>query len=99
MTRRIAIDGIIFNVEPLGYEILKAYLDAWSQLNPQRKQLWEEQAAEHLLQQLSGGKSVTTVAHVENINNVIPEATFPVTHSRTGSDRRDYYSRFIPGLW
>ena len=67
MTRRITIAGIIFNVEPLGYEMLKAYKEALKQWNPQHKEQWEEQAAEHLLQQLNRDVSVTTLDHVEGI--------------------------------
>lgn len=67
MTRRITIAGIIFNVEPIGYDILRAYQDAWKQWNPQHKQQWEEQAAEHLLQQLTRGQSITTLDHIEGI--------------------------------
>ena len=73
MTRRINISGIIFNVEPIGYEILRAYLDAWNQMNPQYKALWEEQAAEYLLQKLRGSHSVTTTSHVEGFIVINPE--------------------------
>jgi len=73
MTQRINISGIIFNVEPIGYEILRAYLGSWNQMNLESKAQWEEQAAEYLLQKLGGGTSVTTTSHVEGIIVISPE--------------------------
>ena len=73
MTRKISISGITFNVEPVGYEMLRAYLGAWNQMNPESKAQWEEQAAEYLLQKLRGSNSVTTTGHVEGFIVISPE--------------------------
>jgi len=100
MTRRITIGGIIFNVEPLGYEILIAYLDAWKQLNPQKKKQWEELAAEHLLQRLTGGRSITTVDHIEGIIKILPEiSSFTSKQRKKESTKGGYSLRMAFGLW
>jgi hypothetical protein len=99
MTRRITIGGIIFHVEPVGYEILKAYLDAWKELNPQKKTQWEELVAEHLLQQLHGANSITTISHVEGIHAVLPEIPSRISHHTSNSTRNRYFSKTVFGLW
>lgn len=99
MTRRIIIDGIIFNVEPLGYEILKAYLDAWKQSSPKQIKQWEELTAEHLLQRLTGGSSVTTVDHVEGIRKIIPEVSFAGKNRMRRSGMGSYFLKMAFGLW
>ena len=96
MTRRITIAGIIFNVEPIGYEILKAYQNAWNQRNPRYKKLWEEQAAEHLLQQLTKEESVTTLDHVEGINKVLPEIPIATTPIKKEGN---FLLQIAMGLW
>lgn len=100
MTRKINVSGIIFNVEPVGYEILKAYLDAWNQVDPKGKKQWEEQAAEYLLQRLSGGNSITTTAHIEGMNEVLKEVPVPpVSNANKGGGWRQYFSQVAFGLW
>ncbi|GJM30546.1 MAG: hypothetical protein DHS20C17_31810 [Cyclobacteriaceae bacterium] len=99
MTRKIIIDGIIFNVEPVGHEILKAYLDAWKQLNPKKRKQWEELVAEHLLQQLHGGCSTTTVSHVESIYKVMPEIPFSNLTMPPNAKRYQYLTKLVFGLW
>lgn len=100
MTRKINVSGIIFNVEPVGYEILKAYLDAWNQVDPKGKKQWEEQVAEYLLQRLSGGNSITTTAHIEGMNKVLKEVPFPpVSNASKGGNWGQYFSQIAFGLW
>ena len=100
MTRRITIGGVIFNVEPLGYEILIAYLDAWKQLHPHKIKQWEEQAAEHLLQRLSGGRSVTTVDHVEGICKILPDVSAQAIKRRKKELRKSgYFLKMAFALW
>lgn len=99
MTRRIAIGGIIFNVEPVGHEILKAYLDAWRQLNLNEKKQWEELVAEHLLQQLNGHHTVTTLSHVEGIHKVLPETPLKITRRPMNQGKRSYFTNLILNLW
>jgi len=99
MTRKISIGGIIFNVEPVGHKILKAYLDAWKEFNPQLKKQWEELVAEHLLNQLQGGKNITTVSDVENIRKVLPEIPSRLLPEPYSSVRSGYFSNLIVGLW
>ncbi len=100
MTRKINISGIIFHVEPVGYEILRAYLDAWSQMNPLSKPRWEEQAAEYLLQKLKGNNTVTTTDHVEGMNSVLEEVSFPSLNNLThGAKWRGYFTQVAFGLW
>ena len=102
MTRKINISGIIFHAEPVGYELLKSYLDAWNQLNPQSKSLWEEQVAEYLLQQLNGNNTITTNAHVEGMNNVLHGVSFQLSTSNKLKNRSKW-QHYIPqlsfGLW
>ena len=99
MTRRITIGGIIFNVEPVGYEILKAYQDAW-ELDPRGKVKWEEHAAEYLLQMLQGGKSVTTLDHIERMNTQLPEDTLNLIRPATNLTRKKrYLLPMVFGLW
>ena len=100
MTRKINISGIIFHVEPVGYEILRAYLDAWSQMNPLSKARWEEQVAEYLLQKLKGSNTVTTTDHVEEMNNVLEEVSFPSSYDLTrGAKWGRYFTQVAFGLW
>lgn len=100
MTRKINISGIIFHVEPVGYEILKAYLDAWSQVNPLSKAQWEEQAAEYLLQKLKGSNTITTTAHVEGMNNILKEVPFPTSNNlKNGKKGSHYFTQVAFGLW
>ncbi len=100
MTRRIAIDGIIFNVEPVGYEILKAYKDATRGLDAKTKQKWEENAAEHLLQQLRNGSNITTAAHLEGINAVSQEIPLANVHkTKNATNRRRHLLQIALGLW
>ena len=99
MTRRITVGGVIFNVEPVGYEVLKAYLKAWNQISPNKKKLWEELAAEHLLQQLNGGNSITTIAHVEGMNKKLSEVPFPIVNtSRKVLSWGIYFAQLALGL-
>jgi hypothetical protein len=95
MTRRITIGGIIFHVEPVGHEILNAYLDAWKKLNPQMKTQWEELVAEHLLQQLHGSNSITTISHVEGIHKVLPEISSRIFNHSSNSNRSRYFSKMV----
>ena len=100
MTRRINISGIIFNVEPVGYQILRAYLDAWSQMNHQAKVQWEEMAAEYLLQQLNGNSMVTTTDQVEKMQQALPDIPFPTTGIlANGLTVRKYFNMIAFGLW
>lgn len=100
MTRRINISGIIFNVAPAGYEILRAYLDAWNQMNPQAKVKWEEQVAEYLLQQLNNNSTITTTAHIEGMHKVLTEVPFPTSNNFSKGPRWSYYfSQIACGLW
>lgn len=108
MTRKISIDGIIFHVEPVGYEILVAYLDAWKQGDAQRKALWEELAAEYLLQKLKKGKNVTTTDDVQGLTEILKDAPFifdPVVSRRNGKGSRPrsrfghYINQIAMGLW
>lgn len=108
MTRKISIDGIIFHVEPVGYEILLAYMDAWLQGNAQRKALWEEQAAEYLLQKLRNGKTVTTTEDVNGLTEILKEVPFiaePTLPGRNGKTHKfrsgfgRYLTQIATGLW
>ena len=100
MTRRINISGIIFNVEPVGYEILRAYQDAWKQMNPQSKGQWEEQVAEYLLQQLNGNTTITTTAHIEGMNKVLSEVPFPNANNLGNGGRwGQFFTQIAFGLW
>jgi len=102
MTRKINISGIIFHAEPVGFEILKSYLDAWNQMNPQAKTLWEEQAAEYLLQQLNGNNTITTIAHVEGMNCVLNGVPFQSSTSNKLKNRnkwQHYITQVSFGLW
>jgi hypothetical protein len=100
MTRRINISGIIFNVEPVGYEILQAYLNAWSQFSKQTKTKLEEMAAEYLLQQLNGSNVVTTTDHVERMHQALPEIPFPTTDNSVKKHSGWHLlSRVALGLW
>jgi hypothetical protein len=83
----------------LGYEILKAYLDAWKQSNPKQIKLWEEQTAEHLLQRLTGGNSVTTLDHVKGISKVLPEISFSGKIRERGSEMGSHFLKMAFGLW
>ncbi len=110
MTRKISIDGIIFHVEPVGFEMLKAYQDAWAQFNTDRQSLWEEQAAAYLLQRLKGRNTVTTLEDVkglteifkdntkENGNLSTPARQATSNRPQTGGSR-NYFSQFALGLW
>ena len=100
MTRRITVGGVIFNVEPVGYEILKEYLKAWNQISPSKREQWEVLAAEYLLQQLNGGNSVTTRSHVERMNKKLSEVPFPkVNTSRRGVGWGPYFAQLAFSLW
>ncbi len=99
MTRRINIAGVIFNVEPLGYEILRAYQDAWNKKNPHNQRQWEELTAEYLLQQLSLGYSITTVDHVEGISKVLPEIPARSNSDNLGFNLNKYFHQLTLGLW
>ncbi len=107
MTRKISIDGIIFHVEPVGFEILRAYLDAWDQGNAHRKAQWEEQAAEYLLQKLRDGKSVTTAEDVKGLTEILKEVPFKAdpeaTTNRNGYSSKSKFGQYITqiamGLW
>jgi hypothetical protein len=100
MTRRITIAGVIFNVEPLGYEILRTYQDAWNENNPHHQRQWEELTAEYLLQQLGRGDDITTLDHVEGITNVLPEVNHGhSTINLKPSGKRKYLFPLILGLW
>jgi hypothetical protein len=102
MTRKINISSIIFHAEPVGYELLKSYLDAWNQMNPQSKNQWEEQAAEYLLQQLNGNNTITTTAQVEGMNNVLHGVPFPLPTSNKRKNRnrwQHYVTQVSFGLW
>ena len=100
MTRRINISGIIFNVEPVGYEILRAYLEAWNQINSKAKNQWEEQVAEYLLQRLGGNSTITTTAHVEGMNKVLAEVPFPqTTPPKNSRNWNSYLTQIAFGLW
>ena len=99
MTRRITIAGIIFNVEPLGYEILSAYKDAWNKRNPHSQRQWEELTAEYLLQKLTKGVRITTLDHVEGISQILPEAPPRSSHLETEGDKGKYCFPLSFGLW
>ena len=105
MTRKISIDGIIFHVEPVGFEILRAYLDAWDQGNASRKAQWEEQAAEYLLQKLRDGHNVTTTEDVQGLTEILKEVPFKMEISarKNGKSSRSSFGQLITqiavGLW
>lgn len=99
MTRRITIGGIIFNVEPVGHEILKAYLDAWKQVNSNEIRQWEELVAEHLLQQLNGHSTVTTLSHVEGIHKVLPETPLKIKRRPVNTAKKRYFTNLLLNLW
>lgn len=99
MTQRIIIDGIIFNVEPVGHEILKAYLDTWKQYNSNEIKQWEELVAEHLLQQLNGHSTVTTLSHVQGIHKVLPAKPLKINRRPVNSGRKRYLANLVLNLW
>ena len=99
MTRRITIAGVIFNVEPLGYEILRAYKDAWNKRNPHNQRQWEELTAEYLLQELTKGERITTLDHVEGISQVLPEVPLRSSHLKTEGGKGKYFFQLAFGLW
>lgn len=103
MTRKISIDGIIFHVEPLGYEILRAYLDAWTKYNRKGKAQWEEQVAEYLLQKLRNGSSVTTTEDVNGLNEILKEVPFKIQSEEPQEPRKSRFGQYIAqiaiGLW
>jgi hypothetical protein len=99
MTHRITIAGVIFNVEPLGYEILRAYKDTWNKRNPHNQRQWEELTAEYLLQKLTNGESITTLDHVEGISQILPEVPPRSNHLKTEGRKGKYFCQFSFGLW
>jgi len=104
MTRKISIDGIIFHVEPVGYEILRAYLDAWTKYNQKGRAHWEEQVAEYLLQKLRTGSSVTSTEDVQGLNEILKEVPFKIRSSEENDEPRksrfgQYIAQIAMGLW
>ncbi len=104
MTRKINIDGITFHVEPVGYEMLRAYLDAWNQGNAARKAQWEEQAAEYLLQKLRGSNTVTTTNDVKGLTDILKEVPFKIDpmaplNRVTKPTIGRFISQLAMGLW
>ena len=105
MTRKISIDGIIFHVEPVGYEILRAYLDAWNKYNRKGRAHWEEQVAEYLLQKLRNGSAVTSTQDVQGLNEILKEVPFKIDSSESTDEPKkssrlgQYIAQIAMGLW